>query len=73
MAQVQEYGIAHTFQEGENIIEFTPSDVGSFQYTCWMGMIRGNILVTDGSTDASPENAVYSAETDTVPNGLPSC
>lgn len=70
---LQKYGIAYTFQEGENSIEFTPSDVGTFQYTCWMGMIRGHILVTDGSTDESSENVVYSAETYTVPNGLPSC
>lgn len=61
------YGITHTFQEGENIIEFTPTDTGTFQYTCWMGMIRGSILVTDGSPSETPETAVYPA------NGFPSC
>ena len=45
------YGITHTFSEGENIIEFTPEKTGTVPYTCWMGMIRGNILATDG-TDA---------------------
>ena len=45
------YGITHTFSEGENIIEFTPEKTGTIPYTCWMGMIRGNILATDG-TDA---------------------
>lgn len=45
---LQEYGIEHTFTEGENIIEFTPVKTGTVQYTCWMGMIRGNIFVTDG-------------------------
>ncbi len=45
------YGISHTFSEGENIIEFTPEKTGTVPYTCWMGMIRGNIFVTDG-TDA---------------------
>lgn len=43
---VREYGIEHTFQVGENVIEFTPGEEGTFQYSCWMGMIRGNILVT---------------------------
>lgn len=45
---LQKYGITHTFQEGENIIEFTPSDTGTFLYSCWMGMIQGRITVTDG-------------------------
>ncbi|MDO5152247.1 MAG: sulfite exporter TauE/SafE family protein [Eubacteriales bacterium] len=50
---VREYGIEHTFQEGENIIEFTPSEEGTFQYTCWMGMIRGSIVVTGESADGA--------------------
>ena len=44
---IREYGIEHSFEEGENTIEFTPSDAGTFSYTCWMGMIRGNIIVTE--------------------------
>ena len=41
------YGISHTFSEGENVIEFTPEETGTVNYTCWMGMIRGKIFVTD--------------------------
>ena len=41
------YGIEHTFTEGENIIEFTPTATGDIPYTCWMGMIRGDIYVTE--------------------------
>ncbi|BCZ46714.1 heavy metal-associated domain-containing protein [Clostridium gelidum] len=39
---------------GENIIEFTPKD-GDINFSCWMGMIRGVIKVTDNldSVDAS--------------------
>ena len=48
------YGITHTFSEGENIIEFIPEKTGTVPYTCWMGMIRGNIFVTDG-TGETPE------------------
>lgn len=44
---INEYGIEHTFTQGENIIEFTPTTPGTVQYTCWMGMMRGNIFVTD--------------------------
>jgi sulfite exporter TauE/SafE len=42
---LREYGIEHAFKTGENIIEFTPTDPGTFQYSCWMGMIRGTIDV----------------------------
>ena len=42
---LSEYGIEHTFTEGENIIEFTPEKTGTVSYTCWMGMIHGSIYV----------------------------
>lgn len=48
------FGIEHSFQEGKNIIEFTPAKAGTYTYTCWMGMIRGNIFVTDGNNVSSP-------------------
>lgn len=32
---------------GENVIEFTPTESGSFYYSCWMGMISGQIKVVD--------------------------
>lgn len=46
---LQAYGITYTFQEGENILEFTPTEPGTISYSCWMGMIRGTITVTGGS------------------------
>lgn len=39
------YKIEKSLQLGENIIEFTPTENGSFVYTCWMGMISGKIIV----------------------------
>ncbi len=51
------YGIEHTFTEGENIIEFTPTKTGEVSYTCWMGMIRGDILVTDASGNTETEGS----------------
>lgn len=53
---LSEYGIEYTFEEGENVIEFTPTEAGAYGYTCWMGMIRGNIYVTDGNNNVSSEN-----------------
>ncbi|MDO4350968.1 MAG: sulfite exporter TauE/SafE family protein [Eubacteriales bacterium] len=49
---IQDYGVEHTFHTGENIIEFTPQQAGTVRYSCWMGMIRGNIFVDDGQSDA---------------------
>jgi len=40
-----EYGIEYVFQQGENVIEFTPTRAGKFRYSCWMGMIRSTITV----------------------------
>jgi len=42
---IPEYGIEYEFEEGENLIEFTPTRTGSFQYRCWMGMLTGTISV----------------------------
>ena len=44
---INSYGIEHTFQKGENIIEFTPTKSESIGYSCWMGMIKGNIKVVE--------------------------
>lgn len=44
---IPEYGIEYEFSAGENIIEFTPANSGTFDYSCWMGMIYGVIQVTE--------------------------
>jgi sulfite exporter TauE/SafE len=45
---IGEYGITnYSFKQGDNVIEFTPERIGKFQYSCWMGMIRGSITVTE--------------------------
>lgn len=69
---LNEYGIVHEFTEGENIIEFTPTKTGTVQYTCWMGMLRGTIFVTDGDSTAeaaSKEQGTEAAADVPVPSG----
>lgn len=44
---VKTYGITHEFTPGKNVIEFTPGEPGTVQYTCWIGMIYGEINVVD--------------------------
>ncbi len=51
---IPEYGISnYSFKTGENVIEFTPDETGRFQYSCWMGMIRGTITVTEAGAAAA--------------------
>ncbi|MGM9605497.1 MAG: sulfite exporter TauE/SafE family protein [Faecousia sp.] len=72
------YNMEYTFHEGENIIEFTPTETGTVRYCCWMGMIWGSILVTDespddGSLNEASEATVNPTETYAIPYSLPSC
>lgn len=44
---VPSLGISKALNEGENIIEFTPTETGFINFSCGMGMYRGRIEVTD--------------------------
>ncbi len=44
---INEYGIKQKLTIGENIIEFMPTEVGNYGYSCWMGMIRASITVVE--------------------------
>lgn len=41
---IPKYGVEQKLVIGENVIEFTPTSQGNIVYTCWMGMISGNIM-----------------------------
>ncbi len=43
----RDFGFAYEMGYGTNVIEFTPEKVGNFQYTCWMGMVRGLVKVEE--------------------------
>lgn len=52
--------IESKIKKGENIIEeFTPTETGDINFSCWMGMIRGVIRVVDdiNTVDASKGDA----------------
>ncbi|MDR0290568.1 MAG: sulfite exporter TauE/SafE family protein [Treponema sp.] len=59
---IREYGIEHTFRNGDNVIEFMPTKTGRFSYSCWMGMIRSSITVV-----AEGESIASAAEPSTTP------
>lgn len=42
---IPDLGIEKDIKKGENIIEFTPKKIGPIAYSCWMGMVRGKIIV----------------------------
>jgi plastocyanin domain-containing protein len=53
---IPKYGVEQKLEIGENIIEFTPTSEGNIVYTCWMGMISGNIMaVSDVSVISAEE------------------
>jgi sulfite exporter TauE/SafE/copper chaperone CopZ/plastocyanin domain-containing protein len=68
---IQEYGIEHPFKTGENVVEFTPTKTGRFQYSCWMGMIHGSITVVEAGANVSEttndEEAAYAADSGIAP------
>lgn len=43
----RDFHIQQELTEGDNIIEFTPTDTGIFTYTCWMNMLKNHIKVID--------------------------
>lgn len=65
---------------GDNIIEFTPTETGTFAYSCWMGMIRSKITVVDDISEIDID-AIKNEVNQYVPtmqefidnSGLPSC
>lgn len=57
---MNQYGIDKKLKQGLNVIEFTPSKDGTTQFTCGMGMLHGNFIVTESGT-ASKEQVDASA------------
>jgi sulfite exporter TauE/SafE/copper chaperone CopZ len=45
--QVPAYGLKFDIKQGEQTIEFTPTEVGTIRWSCWMGMIQGTFIVED--------------------------
>lgn len=53
---IPEYDIQQVLQVGENVIEFTPTEAGTYPYSCWMGMIRSSITVLEEGQKAPEDN-----------------
>lgn len=46
---MRKYGIIKNLQKGQNVIEFTPTEVGTIPFSCSMGMYRGIFTVVDSN------------------------
>jgi len=42
---MRDFGVSKTVQAGDNVIEFTPTQSGTFSFSCSMGMYRGTVIV----------------------------
>ncbi len=42
---IPKLGVSKVFRQGDNVIEFTPKEKGTFGFTCSMGMGRGTLIV----------------------------
>lgn len=51
---IPEYNIQQKLKAGDNIIRFTPKKTGTQIYTCWMGMVYGQIKVVDAGGGEIP-------------------
>lgn len=60
---------------GDNIIEFTPTQTGTFGYSCWMGMIRSRIMVVDdlNNIDIFSLQQSQPEDYDRLPSGCSCC
>ena len=44
---IREYEREKSLEMGDNIREFTPTEAGTYTYSCWMGMLRSKIYVVN--------------------------
>ncbi len=42
---IPKLGVSKVFRQGDNVIEFTPKEKGTYGFTCTMGMGRGTLIV----------------------------
>jgi len=63
-------GIRTNLSAGENVIEFTPTEVGNVRFTCSMGMYSGSFNVVDGSDDPTSKISVPNAAQATQANAV---
>lgn len=67
--EMPKYGISKNLKKGENIITFTPTQVGEIPFSCSMGMYRGKFIVVDPSDKSASNNAQLAYNDEQVGSG----
>lgn len=44
---IPKFKIEKKLVEGDNLVQFTPKEIGEVPYSCWMGMIKSKIIIVD--------------------------
>lgn len=55
---IHDYDIEKNLVKGENIIEFTPKEAGEIKFSCWMEMVWGKFIVTEGPVAETDKQTV---------------
>lgn len=58
---MSKYNISQILRPGENIITFTPTEIGEIPFSCSMGMYRGKFIVTDENGSVGAANTIQAA------------
>ncbi len=71
---ISKYKLQRQLKPGDNIIEFTPEEEGNIPFSCWMGMIRSNILVVADLSEIS-DSTIQEVEESNAAGGftMPCC
>jgi len=53
--KVPQLGLQFDIKQGEQTIEFTPTEEGTISWSCWMGMLRGTFVVKSDIDTTNPQ------------------
>lgn len=71
---IESLGIKKNLKYGENIIEFTPPEnVKEIKFSCWMRMVWGKFIVTDGDGANTGVKEATAADNNSAPLPSGSC
>ena len=51
--QVPKLSLSFDLKQGEQTIDFTPTESGTIPWSCWMGMLHGTFIVKDDISDTA--------------------
>jgi len=71
--QVPKLGLKFDIKQGEQVIEFIPTEEGTIRWSCWMGMIGGTFIITKDVNNIEQKEFVIPQNTGSCGSGSSSC